>query len=152
MDIGIVGMYVMIILIGALRIVLRINASKLADTRNIARIDIGEDEGRREFIASGVSDANNKGSKILVILYSLMCRKCDSSNIYADISEDKEHIEITCKDCGYITIIPLKRLVFHEDISPEELAEDEERAVREYIRKLHAKHEIDIIDPPGYKK
>ena len=151
MEIGIPEMYLIIIVTIILMIVLKINANKLADTRNIARIDVGEDESRREFIASGVTDIRHCGSKILVILYSLFCRNCNSTDIFAEISEDKEHIELVCRKCGYITLIPLKKLVIHEYIDNEILDADEEKAVREYIKILHAKHTVDIIDPDEHK-
>lgn len=151
MEIGIPEMYLIIIVTIILMIVLRINVGKLADTRNITRIDVGEDGNRREFIASGMTDPRHHGSKILVVLYSLFCRNCDSTDIFAEISDDKEHIELVCRKCGYITLIPLKKMIIHEYIDEGILDDDEEKAVREYIRALHAKHTVDIIDPDEHK-
>ena len=147
MEIGIPEMYVMILITILFIIILRINVSKFADTRNITRIDVGEDEDRREFVASGITDPRNHGSKILVVLYSLFCRKCDSVDIFAEISDDNEHIELVCRKCGYITLIPLKKLVIHETVDDEAMEEDEDKAIRDYVKTIHAKHTIDIIDP-----
>ena len=144
-------MYFLIILVFICIFILRKHSTKYAETRNITRLDTGEDDGRREFIASGLNDHDYHGNKILMILYSLYCRRCGSSDIFAEIAESNEHIEVYCKKCGYTTLIPLKKILIHEDISADMEVLSEKEIVRRYIRKLHEKHEVDIIDPPPLK-
>lgn len=146
MELGIIEMWVMAIVVGLLVVYLTIDSKRMAETQNITKLHDDVD-GRREYIASGITDYNHPGAKILVILYSLFCRKCESTNIFAEISDDKYHIQVICRDCGYNTMIPLKKMLIHEQLTDDEYNEDEEKAVKEYLHKLHEKHEVDIVEP-----
>ena len=146
MNFGIAEMYVMIIVTLILIVYLKKDATKYAETQNITRLDNGDDNNRREYVASGITDGDFHGAKILVILYSLYCRKCGSTNIFAEIGESKEHIHVECRDCGYITLIPLKKLIIHEELQDDGTKSDEELA-REYVKKLREHHEIEVTEP-----
>ncbi len=139
-------MYVIMTIIGLLILLLRRDAAKIAETQHIIRLDGGESENRREYIASGLSDNQKPGSKILCILYSLYCRNCDSSNIFIDLSETKDYLELHCKDCGYNTLIPLRKLMIHEELTDEMTPENEEAMIKKYIKKIRVKHECDVED------
>ena len=146
MTFGIAEMYVMIAVTFILILYLKHDSARYAETQNITRLDNGDDHDRREYIASGITDGDFHGTKILVILYSLYCRKCGSTNIYAEIAETKEHIQIECRDCGYVTLIPLKKLIIHEELVDDVTKSDEELA-REYVKKLRENHEVDVVEP-----
>jgi RNase P subunit RPR2 len=146
MEFGVAEMWVLVLLVGFLIVYLTHDAKRMAETQNITKI-CDDVDGRREYIASGITDYNHPGAKILVILYSLFCRKCDSTNIFAEIAEDKEHIQVICRDCGYNTLIPLKKMLIHESLTEEDYDKAEEEVVREYIHKIHEKHEVDVVDP-----
>ncbi len=146
MQLGILEMYVIMTIIGLLIFLLRRYAAIIAETQHIIRLDGGESENRREYIASGLSDNQKPGSKILCILYSLYCRNCDSSNIFIDLSETKDYLELHCKDCGYNTLIPLRKLMIHEELTDEMTPENEEAMIKKYIKKIRVKHECDVED------
>ena len=146
MTFGIAEMYVMIIITIILIVILKRDSRKYAETQNITRLDNEDDRDRREYIASGITDGDFHGAKILVILYSLYCRKCGSTNLFAEIAETKEHIHVECRDCGYITLIPLKKLIIHEELVDDGTKSDEELA-KEYIKKIRNHHEIDVVEP-----
>ena len=145
MELSVFEMYILIMITGIFILILKRDSKKYAETQNITRLDDGNDEHRREFIASGISDYKYAGAKILVIMYSLYCRKCMSSNIFAEISEDKEHVQVICRDCGYITLIPLKKMLINEVLDDINGDIDEELA-KKYIKKINKDHEVDIID------
>ena len=151
MELSVVDMYVIIVIVGILVVILRRDATKYAETQNITRIDSGESKTRREYIASGITDSSFPGSKILIIMYSLFCRKCNSTNIFAEIGEDKEHVQVFCRDCGYTTLIPLKKLLISEEVLPSGSSEIDEKIVREYLSKLNKNHEVAILDPDEEK-
>lgn len=153
MQFGILEMYVIMTIIGLLILLLRRDAAKVAETQHLIRLDGGESENRREYVASGLNDNQKPGSKILCILYSLYCRNCDSTNIFIDLSETKDYLELHCRDCGYNTLIPLRKLVIHEELVDEMTPENEEELVKKYIKTLHTKHECDVEDekPIGEK-
>ena len=153
MQLGILEMYVIMTIIGLLILLLRRDAAKVAETQHLIRLDGGESENRREYVASGLNDNQKPGNKILCILYSLYCRNCDSSNIFIDLSETKAHLELHCKDCGYNTLIPLRKLMIHEELDDEMTPENEEELVKKYIKTLRTKHECDVVDekPIGKK-
>lgn len=147
MDMGLFEMYVLVAIIAILILYLRKNSTKFAETQNITRLDVSDDDNRREYIASGVTDQNFPGSKILIIMYSLFCRKCNSANIYAEIGEDKDHVQVYCRDCGYTTLIPLKKLIIKEEILPPGASMVDEKVIRDYIKNINRHHEVDIVDP-----
>ena len=146
MQLGILEMYVIMTIIGLLILLQRRDAAKVAETQNIKRLDTGESENRREYVVSGLTDKQKTGSKILCILYSLYCRNCDSANIFIDLSETKDHLEVHCGECGYNTLIPLKKLLIHEELEDMITPENEEEIVKKYIKTLHVKHECDVVD------
>ncbi len=147
MEFGIFEMYIMIAITLIFIIILKRDSQKYAETNNITKLDQNEDGTRREYIASGVTDYSKSGSKLLIIIYSIFCRNCDSTNIFAEISEDKEHIQLTCRDCGYNTLIPLKKMFIHERLDDALTEENEEELVKRYIHKVQTKHEVDIEEP-----
>lgn len=151
MNIGIIEMYFLIVVVFVCIFILRRESTKYAETKNITRLDIGEENERREYVASGLNDNDYHGTKILMILYSLYCRRCGSSDIFAEISDTNEHIQVYCRKCGYTTLIPLKKMLIHEDVPEGEEDVDEQELVKQYIHILHEKHEVDVIDPPYAK-
>ena len=146
MQMGLVEMYVIMLIVGIFILLLRRDATKFAETQHLQRLDNGEDQGRREYVASGLNDKQNTSAKILCILYSLYCRNCNSTNIFIDLTETKDYLEIHCRECGYNTLIPLKKLLIHEELEEAITPENEEAVVKKYIKTLHIKHEADVED------
>lgn len=92
-------------------IILHRDAAKFAETSHLTRLN--DEESKRTYIASGITDKIHPGAKILVVLYSLFCRKCDSTNIFVDLDVDDDFLQITCRDCGRVTRIKLTDLMIH---------------------------------------
>ena len=92
-------------------IILHRDAAKFAETSHLTRLN--DEESKRTYIASGVTDKIHPGAKILVVLYSLFCRKCDSTNIFVDLDVDDDFLQITCRECGKVTRIKLTDLMIH---------------------------------------
>ena len=92
-------------------IILHRDAAKFAETSHLTRLN--DEETKRTYIASGITDKIHPGAKILVVLYSLFCRKCDSTNIFVDLDVDDDFLQITCRDCGRVTRIKLTDLMIH---------------------------------------
>lgn len=92
-------------------IILHRDAAKFAETSHLTRLN--DEESKRTYIASGITDKIHPGAKILVVLYSLFCRKCDSTNIFVDLDVDDDFLQITCRECGKVTRIKLTDLMIH---------------------------------------
>lgn len=90
-------------------IILHKDASKFAETNHLTRLN--DDENKRVYVASGITDKIHPGAKILLVMYSLFCRKCDSTNIFVDLDTDDDFLQITCRDCGRVTRIKLTDLM-----------------------------------------
>ena len=107
MSIQMLNIIIFLILIGL--ILLHRDASRYAETSHIIRLN--DDNEQRMYIASGVTDRVHEGAKILLILYSLFCRKCKSTNIFVDLDTENDFLVMTCRDCGMITRIKLTDLM-----------------------------------------
>ena len=107
MSIQMLNIIIFLILIGL--ILLHRDASRYAETSHIIRLN--DDDEQRMYIASGVTDRVHEGAKILLILYSLFCRKCKSTNIFVDLDAENDFLVMTCRDCGMITRIKLTDLM-----------------------------------------
>ena len=94
---------------------LRVDTQRYASTENITKIEDTEDH--TVYVASGITDKENPGAKILMVMYSLYCRKCHSTNVFVELSDEDKSIHVLCRDCEYITRIKLSKLfVKHEDV------------------------------------
>jgi len=114
MSMQMLNIVIFLILIGL--ILLHRDASKYAETSHIIRLNDSNEQ--RIYIASGVTDKVHEGAKILLVLYSLFCRKCKSTNIFVDLDTENDFLMMTCRECGMITRIKLTDLMveFKDDV------------------------------------
>ena len=102
---------IMLFTIGCLWL-LKTNAEKVAVMEHFTVLKDSEDQ--RTYIASGVSDNEFKGRKILLVMYSVYCRKCESSDVFVEMEKDSESLEVNCRKCGHITHLKLNKLFIKE--------------------------------------
>lgn len=94
-------------------IALNWDAKKYAMLNNITTIY--DNDERRIYIGSGMADNEYKGCKILMVMYSLFCRKCNSQNIYVELNDEASSLDVYCKDCGYVSRIKLEKLIVKQE-------------------------------------
>ena len=94
-------------------IALTIDAKKYAMINNVT--NLFDDSERRIYIASGMTDNEYKGSKILMIMYSIYCRKCNGQDVYVELSDESKSLDVYCKSCGYVSRIKLEKLVVKQE-------------------------------------
>lgn len=109
MTTSLIDYYLLVFVFIIALILLRRDTQRYATSEHITQID-NNDEDKRVYVASRITDKENPGAKILLVMYSIYCRKCKSTNIFVDMSDEDESIHITCRDCGYITRIELEKL------------------------------------------
>lgn len=104
-----ISLLVTVVIIMILLLILRRDSQKLAITQDVT--EIANKSNTRIYVASHVSDRKNPGAKILLILHSLYCRKCDSTNVLVDLSDDGRMLIIKCRECSYSTRIKMDDLL-----------------------------------------
>ena len=104
----VIDYYVLVIVTIGCLLMLKINAEKVAVMQHFTILQ--DSENQRTYIAAGVSDTEFNGRKILLVMYSLFCRKCNSSDVFVEMESDSESIEVECRKCGHITHLKLNKL------------------------------------------
>lgn len=89
--------------------ILRWDARKFAKSQDIT--EITSKDGSNIYIASKADDQKKPGAKIILILHSVVCRSCGSTHVFVDFDKDTESLTVKCRDCKYVTQIPLQEIV-----------------------------------------
>lgn len=105
---SLIDYYLLIIVVIIALFALHKDVKRYADHEYLTKIKNDRDE--RIYIASRMNDENSSGAKILMVLYSLYCRKCHSSDVFVELSEDHDYLLITCRNCDTVTRIKLAKL------------------------------------------
>lgn len=110
---SIIDYWLLIIIVAGALLLLRRDTERYATSENITKIN--EDDNNRVYVASRITDTKHPGAKILLVMYSLYCRKCDSTNIFVEMSEEDDSIHVECRDCGFVTRIKLSKLFIKKE-------------------------------------
>ena len=105
--------WLLIVIVSASLVLLRKDSERYATCENVTKIN--EDDDNRVYVASRMTDTEHPGAKILLVMYSLYCRKCDSTNVFVELSEEDDSIHAECRDCGFITRIKLSKLFIKKE-------------------------------------
>lgn len=100
------------IIIAIFLLVLYIDARRYRKTHHIKKVEHDENN-KNIYVATedGRSPHNQKNYKVMVLLHSLHCEKCNSENIKIEITPDNQHVRVICFDCGFISKISLKSII-----------------------------------------
>lgn len=100
--------YLLVLVVLVALFFLNKDVKRYADHEYLTQIKNDRDE--RVYVASRMNDENASGAKILMVLYSLYCRKCHSTDVFVELSEDHDFLLITCRNCDKVTRVKLTKL------------------------------------------
>lgn len=116
---SIIEMYLLMLIFSAFMYYLYKDSKRFAYTENVVLLE--ETENRRSYVS--YKPTGHKKEKVLLVLYSIICRKCNSNDVLVELCEDDDCIHIVCKKCKYVTRIKLADIAINE-IDDDEKTQD----------------------------
>ena len=91
--------------------ILYFDARRFRKTHRIKKVE-QDDINKSIYVATEEGKlGTSKNYKVMVLLHSLHCEKCNSENIKIEITPDNKHVRVICFDCGLISKISLKSII-----------------------------------------
>ena len=99
------------IIVSIILLALYIDARRFRKSHQIKKVEHDNDTKNVYVATEDKKPGNGKNYKVMVLLHSLHCEKCNSENIKIEITPDNKHVRVICYDCGYAQKISLKSII-----------------------------------------
>lgn len=99
------------LIVSIILLALYIDARRFRKSHQIKKVEHDEKNKNVYVATEDGKSGSQKNYKVLVLLHSLHCEKCNSENIKIEITPDNKHVRVVCYDCGYASKISLKSII-----------------------------------------